>query len=396
MTHSAQVGAHLSPGPAVGDTPLSQRLPGPDLARGGMLLLIALANVHVFTFGHLPGFRGYPLDQSVLDHVFTAAQMVLVDGRAFPLFAALFGYGLVQVAGRHAAAEPGRTVRLLRRRGWWMVAIGFAHAIVLFTADIVALYGLLAVALAGVVVRGSDRRLLVVAGWLAVPALAFGAARGLSASTLGLTDVVRASPVLWDGDPLGALGGRLTEWGSGILRIMGLGPAVLLGAWAARKQVFGTTRLRPVLRRVAVVGLAVGVAGGVPSALMAATVWPEPPTAVAAAAGALHLASGYAVAAAYVALFALLGSRIRPPVGPVVGAVMHSGQRSLTLYLAQSVVFLAVLDPTLGGLGDTFGVALCSAIAVGAWLVCVAMAATMHRVGVRGPAETFLRAVTYR
>ncbi|MGL5910712.1 MAG: DUF418 domain-containing protein, partial [Phycicoccus sp.] len=68
---------------------LTRRLPGPDLARGGMLLLIALANVHVFTFGHLPGVRGYPAEQSVVDQVFTTVQMLLVDGRAFPLFAAL-------------------------------------------------------------------------------------------------------------------------------------------------------------------------------------------------------------------------------------------------------------------------------------------------------------------
>ncbi len=182
-----------------------------------------VTTVHVFTYGFRPGFRGYPEDQSVVGRVFTLAQMMLVDGRAFPLFAALFGYGLVQLAQRRATAS-GADVVLLRRRGLWMVVIGFVHAMVLFTADIVALYGITAVLLAGALVRLSNRRLLAVAAWLAVPAVVFGALRGLPASALGITDLVVATPVLFDGDPVAALGARLPEWGAGVLRTLGLMP----------------------------------------------------------------------------------------------------------------------------------------------------------------------------
>ena len=46
-------------------------------------------------------------------------------------------------------------VRLIRRRGWWMVAIGVAHVVLLWSGDIVAAYGLLTAALAGMVVTGT-------------------------------------------------------------------------------------------------------------------------------------------------------------------------------------------------------------------------------------------------
>src|SRR5919106_1075616 len=65
-----------------------------------MLLLIALANVHLYVYGHELGIRGYPRDLDGVDRVVVAAQLMLVDGRAYPLFGLLFGYGVVQLARR--------------------------------------------------------------------------------------------------------------------------------------------------------------------------------------------------------------------------------------------------------------------------------------------------------
>ena len=87
-----------SPGPVA----LEERALGPDLARGFMLLFIALANSHYF----LPGeavLGGYPQDGTVLDSAVAWLIAMFVDGRAFPMFALLFGYGVAQVTRRHAA-----------------------------------------------------------------------------------------------------------------------------------------------------------------------------------------------------------------------------------------------------------------------------------------------------
>ena len=91
-----------------GATPLVARALAPDLARGVMLLLIALANAHLFLYGQPLGLRGYPADLAPVDRTVAVAQLLLVDGRAYPLFALLFGYGIVQLARRQEAA--GRDV----------------------------------------------------------------------------------------------------------------------------------------------------------------------------------------------------------------------------------------------------------------------------------------------
>jgi len=87
----------------------------PDLARGAMLAVIALAHSQVLTHPFLgpalaPG--------SALD---TAVQVLLtlfVDSRGYPMFAALFGYGMVQILrSREPLLGPDGARRLLRRRG---------------------------------------------------------------------------------------------------------------------------------------------------------------------------------------------------------------------------------------------------------------------------------------
>src|SRR5215212_9000814 len=106
--------------------PLTDRALAPDVARGAMLLLIALANVHLYLHGRALGVRSYPAAPDGADRVVTGLQLVLVDGRAYPLFGVLFGYGIGQLAARRAAAgaSAADVVAVVRRRGLGLVAIG--------------------------------------------------------------------------------------------------------------------------------------------------------------------------------------------------------------------------------------------------------------------------------
>ena len=79
--------------------PASVRYPAPDVARGFMLLLIALANV-VFWVDYLPEAAG----GTVLDQAWIALRGALVDRRSYPLFAMLFGFGLAVMARRRIEA----------------------------------------------------------------------------------------------------------------------------------------------------------------------------------------------------------------------------------------------------------------------------------------------------
>jgi uncharacterized protein len=387
-------------------TPVSARALAPDLARGGMLLLIALANVHLFAYGHPPGPRGYPRDAEGADSVVALLQMTLVDGRAYPLFGLLFGYGVVQLTRRRAGAvRPADApdgasaldpvVRLVRRRGAWMLLIGALHGALLWSGDIVGAYGLLAVLVAGLLVRGSDRALVRVAATGTAVTTLFYAGSGLQmpGDGQGLFSSMAVA------DPTGALLARASEWATiGVpVQALGVFGAVAAGAWAARRGLLDEPqRHRWLLVRVAAVGLPVAVLAGLPMALMAAQYWTAPPLWAVLAAGSLHALGGYAGGFGYAALFGLLAVRVAERgTGPVTGALQACGQRSLSCYLAQSVAFAALLPAWTLGLGDGAHLWQTALVGLGAWLVILVVAAASARAGVRGPAEVLLRRLTY-
>lgn len=370
---------------------LADRALAPDLARGVMLLLIALANAHLYLYDHTVGVRGYPVGLDASGQLVTLLQMVLVDGRAYPMFGFLFGYGVVQLARRRT--DPVTARRLVRRRGAWMLLIGFLHALLLFAGDIVAAYGLLALLLAPVLTSGRDRTLLVVGACGLTVAGLFGLAMGLPAVP-GARSIL---PSMAISEPQVAALFRVVEFGAvglagNALLVFG---AVALGAWAARRRLLDDPAAhRAVLRRTAGVGLGLAALGGLPMALLAAGYWTTS-LGVVMLTGALHTVTGYAGGLGYAALIALVAMRVVDRPGPVVHALTACGRRSLSCYLAQSVVFVAVFAAWGGGLGDQLGVATTAAVATATWLVILLAAAAMQRVGHRGPAEILLRRLTY-
>jgi len=161
-----------------------------------------------------------------------------------------------------------------------MVLIGFCHALLLFSGDIIGAYGLLAVLLAEVLIRARDRTLLILSGLWTVPIVLFRTLEGplspLHGKAGSTTDVVQAA------------GMRVLEWvqGSVVGSIFTLVPAVLLGVWAARRRLLDEPqRHRQFLLRVAVLGVPLAAAGGLPWALARATWWNPPSEAVAVIAG---------------------------------------------------------------------------------------------------------------
>lgn len=375
-----------------GATPVAARAVAPDLARGAMLLLIALANAHVWLYGRPVGSRGYPVGLAGADRLVAFLQTLLVDGRAYPLFGLLFGYGITQLAARRASAGVAvdEIVRLVRRRGGWMIAIGAVHGVALWFGDIVGAYGLIAVVLAGLLVRGAPGSLagVVITGTVVSAALSASAAIPRPGSTAAAGSVATADPGL-------AALSRLVEWAivGLLLQAVTVFGAVALGAWAARRRPLEEpARHRPLLVRLAVAGLAAAVLGGLPLALVIAGVW-APPVPVLLLSGALHTVGGYAGGVGYAALFGLLAIRAR--TGPVGRAVQACGQRSLSCYLAQSVAFAALLPAWSLGLGARLTVAQAALLAVGVWAVILLVAAASARAGLRGPAEVLLRRLTY-
>ncbi len=386
----------------------------PDLARGAMLALIAVANVSWYLW-QAPTWPGslHPTDGSTVDRAVQGVVITCVDGRVYPMFAFLFGYGMVQFArARTAAADSGREIeRLLTRRHWGMVGIGLAHAVLLWGGDIVAAYGAAALVLM-LAWRTRSRVLLswcvgIVAALLVIAAMT-GLGTWLSGAdgTHDAGDLVSspgngltARAVNAEPSYLGAVRLRL-ELAEPVYAVaQGLVPGVvpvciLLGWVAGRRRVIEDVEThRRLLRRVAGGGIALGWAGGLPLALTHLGVWTAPRS-VWWVLYLPHLLTGMAAGLGYVALFALVAGRRRgrPWWGPWVGA---AGRRSLSCYLFQSFVFAPLLSAWGLGLGGRIGTAVAVTIALGTWALSVLLAAVLERAGWRGPFEVLLRRITY-
>ncbi|ASR34537.1 hypothetical protein BAY61_05515 [Prauserella marina] len=378
-----------------GPTTSGERVLAPDLARGALLALIALANSAVFLHGRPYGPRQHVIEDGLLDRIVSVITVTLVDGRAYPMFAALFAYGLVRNMRRLRASgvpEPDAT-RTLRRRNRWLIGFGFVHAVLLFPGDVLGLYGLLGFAVLALL-RASDRTLLrTAAAWLLVVATVQGFAY--------LTPIASTErSFFWSfavTDPFEALALRPLEWLMTPLGMLGVGSAALIGVWAARRGVLDEPRNhRALLRRTAVTGLALGVVGGLPMALAVGGFWH--PGGAYWLASAAHAVSGVAAGIGYGALAGSLAIKLTGPgrQGALVTAIVACGRRSLSCYLFQSVVFAVLLLPFTLGLGATLGSASVAMVALGTWLVSVLLAEVLRRAGKNGPAENLLRGLTYR
>lgn len=362
----------------------------PDLARGLMLLLIALA--------HAPGFlsswrSGMPL----LDDVTLFVKSLVADNQARAMFVFLFGYGLGQLAHRHHTRGgdwPGLR-GLLRRRSVWLVLIGFAHTVLLVPIDIVSIYGL-ALLLFTPLVRATDKTLTWTAAWTLVPATLLLAWQSVNAQ-LGLEAGAPVTFAAFMEPNYGAhVLANVTKPAQALLGVVMVLPGMLLGIRAARRQFLDRpAEHRTTLRRAAVGLLALAVLGRLPAALLAAGMWHSNAIGVQWAVAVAHDLTGFAGGIGLAAAVGLAAARIGDRPGPVTTALAALGQRSLTFYLFQSVVWLALFYPFTLNLSDNVSLAGSYGIAAVVFIVSVLLAEWMRRTGQRGPMEVLLRRMSY-
>ena len=399
------------------------RYPAPDVARGFMLLLIALANIPtwvVTTSSSAPG--------DVVDTAWLWARTLLVDHRAYPLFALLFGFGLATMINRRIASgtraylrslsgvEAGReptpqekawareqaTVdarRLVRRRGLWMILFGAAHA-TLFPQDIIGTYGLAAVVLAGWIARKHWKRAAILSVIITAVSVitmyslnSFLASQGLNA-----VEIARRGADSSTVTPVSYVFNGVTSWsGTTVMTVLAslVIPAMFLGARLADTDLIAhPEQHRRLLAVIGVGGLGLGAVGGIGSAVWATggtlVVWTAP----------LHEMTGLFGACGWLALLALYtgGPTVDGRLTGLRKLASNVGRRSMTAYLTQSFLFAAVFLalPALTGIRLHLGEARAAGIAVAVWLVTVVLCATLERGAHAGPFETLLRTAVTR
>ncbi|WP_246083087.1 DUF418 domain-containing protein [Nonomuraea diastatica] len=164
--------------------------------------------------------------------------------------------------------------------------------------------------------------------------------------------------------------------------------AILLGMWAARHRVLEEPgRHLMLLGCTAGGGIALGWAGGLPLALA------EAPNAVLVW---VHSMTGLPCGVGYAAAFGLLAHVMSGRRKGPLAAVAAVGKRSLSCYLAHSVIFAPILAAWGLGLGAYLTSATMALFAFGVWLITVMWAYALERGGRRGPAEVALRHLIYR
>jgi uncharacterized protein len=113
-----------------------------------------------------PAFTGWHAN---LDYVIFAFKWMFFEGKMRALFAMLFGASTVLLLDRVAHREgDGRAADIFHRRNMWLVALGLVHGLIVWSGDILAQYGVIAL-LALYPLRNIHPRKLLVAGltiWL--------------------------------------------------------------------------------------------------------------------------------------------------------------------------------------------------------------------------------------
>ncbi|WP_395450642.1 DUF418 domain-containing protein [Aminobacter sp. UC22_36] len=375
-----------------------ERITDVDALRGFALFGILVVNITAFASPYYglgvadPAFSG-PVDRAV--QFFIA---MLFETKFYLLFSFLFGYSFtLQVQSAERAGEAF-VPRLLRRQvGLWV--IGLAHAVLLFHGDILTTYAVLGVVL--LVLRDiKEATALRLAKWLVIGAAAlwaiFAVLQLLDPAALDpATNLAEgeAAMAAYLGTPGTVIDQHLVELGN-VWVVIGLmqGPSALamflVGLVAGKRRLF--VRLddyRPLLCRMLVAGLTIGLAGaafyGWSSVYLVGTVWDLPGLAV-------GLLTAPLLTGAYVALamLAFQGSR------RLAGMLAPAGRMALSNYLFQSLVcatlFYAYGFRLMGEVSPLGGLLLAVAI----FAVQLALSRWWMAHFVYGPLEWLLRAVT--
>ena len=405
------------------------RYPAPDVARGFMLLLIALANVGSWVAG--PEGRA----TSTADRTWAFMSALFIDQRAYPLFALLFGFGLATMVNRRmasgidaycqqltgglrapSAAELDQAReqaavdarRLVRRRGLWMVLFGLIHG-AFFPSEIIGTYGIVAVVFAGWFAHKHHKRQLAVCALVLVSqfvpvvlAMLFGPGGEAAASGAAVPAPAAAAPTGAGESMASTLPWFVTNVFGWFFTALSAAfttmiiPAAFLGARLADTDLIAhPERHRGLLTVAGIGGLALGALGALHQLLVpltSAQPW--------AADSTLIMVLGLAGGCGWLAVLALYagGPTADNRLTGLKRLLSNVGRRSMTAYLSQTAMFagIFVIAPRLTGRSVSPGLAASAAVAVMVWLTTVVLCAVLERLGMPGPFEVLLRAAVAR
>ncbi|MDR7329906.1 DUF418 domain-containing protein [Corynebacterium guangdongense] len=398
------------------DAPPRQRIIAPDIARGLALFGIAWANLST-AWAVVPaevrgaGFGGVgPF--GFLDEVAVVLSAMFAHVRGLPMFTTLLGFGIGLIALSLARrGYPQREIKkalakreikkALAKRYGWLAAFGALHAVFLFFGDIMFTYGVLAMIVILLLGR-SDRTLLRTAGviWLAITVVTIVVGALVPAEYLG-QDLGQLLPDFphYPFYVLFGAGWLLITAASLPMTALSLLPVMLVGFVAARQGVhLHIDRYRRVLWAAVAVTVLVILGVGLPMGLAALGILPgEWSSMLMILNQVFGVLTGPGIAAAILLACEPLEKRRRAgaTLALPLRMVAALGKRSMSGYLAQSVLFLIICLPFTLGVGKEIGAFGQFLLALSVWSVTLGLAWALELAGRPGPFEQLHRRLSY-
>lgn len=373
-----------------GDCMKQERYPTPDIGRGFMLLFIAVAHAPVLLIDPAASYF------SSIDPFVQFLVVTFVDSRAFVMFSLLFGFGLALMVQRQLdKGIPSKQVKAsIKRRSVFLILFGFIHFVFIGGLDILAFYGIAGLIIGWILFKPakSQLRTIIITGFitfitLSILWLFFGQYYLLTGDMdipASYIETIIGSMLVFPFVPL-----------SQLLMYPFL-VVILIGVWSANKEwITQPEKHRPLLKKIAMIGISVSVLGALPYAIISVNLW-EPPVTFISMFALMHIITGTFGGLGYTALIALLSKSIKkawPKVTQVLSAV---GKRSLTFFVYQEALLVILLSQLGLGLGSTIGYTGAFMTAVFVWLTGCLFAVWLEINEKRGPLETLLRRLIYK
>jgi uncharacterized protein len=362
-----------------------------------MLLLIVLAHAPLYLYASELGIMSRPKSVTFVDTFINTFGELFVDNRARPLFAVLFGYGLVLSYEKQLSRGKSlkEAIKTIRQRCFYLILFGIILAVFIGGQDILMVYGVAGLFVIWLLPR--DNKLLI------------------KVTTIITLIIVLYLPFIW-GSFISEMGsyGFGTEF-SGDERYIPLFtetmvsfpiipifihflfpviPSVLLGIWAGRKRLLIDSHLHHnKLKTIATIGISISIIGALPL-FMINKVW-EPSFFVAGTILGVHIITGMAAGLGYATLFGVIGNLIKNP-GWVTNSLTALGKRSLTFYVINETLLVILLSPVALSLGGTLTNTGVTLVAISIWIIAVLIASILEKYHINGPLENLMRRLVYR
>jgi uncharacterized protein len=367
-----------------------------DLARGSMLLLIILAHVPLMMYLSEPGVITKLQPENIFEEILNALMVIFVDNRARPLFAVLFGYGLVMIYRKQVERQSEQTAkRIIKRRCWYLILFGAALMGIFGGQDILMSYGIAGLILLPLI----NKPYKTLMTWIVMTTVIYTGIVFLVWGTILFGIQSYGLPVEWTG--------RETYFNTILERLISVPlnplitylmfpvlPSVLMGFWLGRRDIF----IQPeqnwsFLKKLLIITAVISIVGAVPLLFVNEVWFPEYFTA--GLIYGVHMITGLAAGLFYAAFFAIIGRKIKHP-GSFIQAMAAMGKRSLTFFCIHEILIVLFLSPIGFNLGAHLSITTGVIFGFLLWGVNLFAAHIIETRNIPGPLEQLMKKLVYK